>query len=175
MNITHQAGVRLFDLVVHAAWADRKLSMEELAAARAAARVLHPEGEVGARGKLALGPERPLSSIASELTFRERALGFAVAAWIMLSDGVEHPRETAMLDHWRLLAGLPRDLTSALRRAVRRTRSTSVPPTWDSELMTLLQKAHDALDDDKPSIAPRSPRIGARRWPSAAIRGRVSS
>ncbi len=175
MNITHQAGVRLFDLVVHAAWADHKIAVEELAAARAAARMLHPDGEVGARGKLALGPDRSLVSIAGELTFRERALGYAVAAWVVLSDGVEHPCESAMLDRWRLLAGLPRDITSALRRVVRRARATSLPPTWDSELLTLLRESDGALDDEEQPLAPRTPRLGARRWPSASIRGRASS
>lgn len=171
MNITHQAGTRLFDLVVHAAWADGKLNVEELAAARAAARALHPDGEVGARGKLALGPDRPLTSIAWELSYRERAFGYAIAVWVAFSDGVEHPRETALLDCWRLVAGLPRDVTSALRRVVRRARATARPPTWDTELWTVLRDAESALDKSAPSPHPSN----ERRGPSASIRGRVSS
>ncbi|MEZ4310911.1 MAG: hypothetical protein R3F14_22955 [Polyangiaceae bacterium] len=138
-------GKSLFDLAVHAAWADRRLAAEELSAARAAARVFHPAGEEGARGRLLLGPELSLPRIARSMSGRESALGFALALWVVLADGVEKPCETALLDRFRLVAGLPRDIANSLRRAVRRARSSAGPHQMDAQLMTLLQEVRQAV------------------------------
>lgn len=140
MKLPSDVSSKLFDLVVHAAWADRTIQPEELSAARAAARVLHPDGEAGARGKLALGPEVSLSAIAEALTYRESAVGFAIAAWMALADGVEHPRETAMLNQWRFLTGVPRDVASEMRAVVRRTRAAR-ERSLDEQLRALIDEA----------------------------------
>jgi len=145
MNLSTEARLSLFDLVVHAVWADGRLGADELSVARAAARLLHPEGEDGARGKLALGPEVPLPDVARALTGRESAIGFAVALWVVLADGVERPREREMLDRFRLLAGLPRDIASCMRRLVKRTRAAVPAPAWEDQLRMLLREATGTL------------------------------
>lgn len=145
MMWNQDTGRRLFDVVVHAAWADHALAAEEIAVTRAAARVFHPDGEAGARGKLALGPEQPLSVIAKGLTGRESALAFAVAAWVVLADGVERPRETAFLDRLRLFAGIPRDIAASMRRAVRRSRTIPLSRGADSQLHLLLKEVKKQL------------------------------
>jgi hypothetical protein len=140
MMLSKDSGYALFDLVVHAAWADQRLAAEELTATRAAARLLHPSGEEGARGKLALGPELPLARIARSLSGQESALGFAMAAWVVLADGVERPCETALLDHFRLLAGVPRDIANGMRRAVRKARASAEPSDPDRQLKVLMRE-----------------------------------
>ncbi|MBK8259076.1 MAG: hypothetical protein IPK82_41265 [Polyangiaceae bacterium] len=138
------SGSALFELVVHAAWADERIAAEEVSAARAAARLLHPHGEEGARGRLALGPETSLGETLRPLSGREAALGYALATWVMLADGVQSPKETAMLDTFRLLTGVPRDLALHLRRAVCRAR-VAQPNHVDAQLRSILGEISMAL------------------------------
>lgn len=145
MLLSNRAGELLFDLLVHAAWADRRIGLHELGIARAAARVLHPGGEEGARGKLALGPDASLTQIAHGLSRQESALGFALALWLVLADGVETPRESAMLDEFRLVAGLSRGVTSKVRQVVRRARTMEEGPPWDAQLRFLLKVTNESL------------------------------
>ena len=144
MSLSRESCHALFELVVHAVWADDRVAAEEIPAARAAARLFHPDGEEGARGRLALGPEVPLPELARSLRGRESALGFAVAAWVVLADGVERPCETAMLDRFRLLSGVPRDVALSMRRAVSRARAAR-PEPLDDQLRLLLHEAGAAL------------------------------
>lgn len=161
MSLTMESRSALFELVVHAVWADDRISPAEIPVARAAARVLHPNGEEGARGKLMLGPEMPLPDVARALPGRESALGFALAAWVMLADGVEIPRETAMLDRYRLLSGVPREVAMSMRRAVRRARARR-PDHLDEQLRCLFDEALSALGgrtDAPPSSRRPAPRL----------------
>ncbi len=145
MQLTNEARRKLFDLAIHAVWADQRLAAEELAATRALARVFHPDGEDGTRGKLVLGPEMTLSAIARSLSDRESALAFAVAVWVILSDGVERPCETALLDHFRLLAGVPREVATGMRRAVRRARIFRRERSLDGQLRTLVHEVRGEM------------------------------
>jgi hypothetical protein len=139
MSLSMESRSALFELVVHAVWADDRISPAEIPVARAAARVLHPDGEEGARGKLLLGPEMPLHDVARALPGRESALGFGLAAWVMLADGVELPRETAMLDRYRLLSGVPREVALSMRRAVSRARARR-PGQLEEQLRCLIDE-----------------------------------
>lgn len=132
-----QVARAVFDLVVHAAWADGRLDLAEVSAARAAAAWLDPEG-AWAPGRLTLGPDHDLPAIVSLLGGAEVALAFALATWMTLADGVERPRETALLDRFRLVAGVPSTVSRDLRRVVNRARARYPAPDFASQLSDIV-------------------------------------
>ncbi len=84
--LSPEARDTIFDLVVHVVWADGRLSPDELAGARGAARALGlSEMELG--GVLLARAGRPFESLAlSALGPLERPFAYGVAAWISQAD-----------------------------------------------------------------------------------------
>jgi hypothetical protein len=112
---------RIFDVIASLAWADGRLTADELAAARGAAIALDLLGPAdGAVGVLARGPT-PLRQIPVErLGPIARHLAFAGAAWVAWLDGSPTPAERSALGELQVRLALGEEVGWTLVRDVAR-------------------------------------------------------
>ncbi|MFK7985100.1 MAG: hypothetical protein AB8I08_03640 [Sandaracinaceae bacterium] len=100
----------IFDVAAFTMWSDKRLAAAEVSVARAIAEQLDvPLDQAGARlrgGVDELG-ELALSPLGADLAY-------AVAAWVALADGVEHPAERAVLRMLGYRLGLTRERTTEI-------------------------------------------------------------
>jgi hypothetical protein len=136
----------LFDVLVCMAWADRKLTPEEVSAARAAV-VAFGLPERGAHLDDALHAPRPFEALAlSSLHGRDADIVYLCAAWMALADREQATEETSMLAELRVALGLDEARAGWLAsRAVDLRMTTPPSDSWWRELELLVVGAAKAI------------------------------
>jgi hypothetical protein len=118
----------VFDVLVCMAWADRKLTDDELAAARAAALALGLS--VASLDDVARGYVNPFDALPLEsLSGRDGELTYLCAAWMALADRDEAAAERHLLAELRRRLGIRETRASWLRARARALREMTPPTT----------------------------------------------
>jgi hypothetical protein len=157
-RLSPAARTKALDALHGVAWADGRLSPEEVSAAHGAALVLGADPLPIYAWRY--GPPPPL--VVDSLSSRERCFVFAGGAWVALVDGRRAREEVELLRDIGRRAGLDDDTVVELfdvARWVRAVRGGS--DSWANEFGWLLRTTEDALGPD-PGAADAPARPGAR-------------
>jgi hypothetical protein len=160
---SEEAGVAMLDLLSYAARVDGPLTPAEAAALEAAAAGLGLRGRARWLESLPLEGGHLLPPPLDGLSYLERRVAFAAAAWLTRADGDESFVERALLDFVAEEAGLEGAEACALRAGAHRVRQAYgdvVSPAVEFDLLV-----HDVLSLYAPAPvavpAPRAAGAGA--------------
>ncbi|MFO0756857.1 MAG: DUF533 domain-containing protein [Byssovorax sp.] len=147
LTIGTRACTEILALLVHLAWADKKLAEQEKTGLRAAAGVFNLSKQQRERLDQAMKSPLPLDQILLDtLSPRDQAFAYVAAAWLTGVDQDIDPREQDALDNTAAALGLDAARKQELTQIARDLPAVKDKGSWGDALVTLFKSIPARLE-----------------------------